>query len=559
MHGIRCSICGFFSWASPKVCECCGEPLPEIKRAEPIGTYSKAFREATPVILETYKPPEQKLQTKPVSENISSNGSSNSNYETESQDAPTVYIPSAMRTDSGFKFETQNQSPEPQAEEEKLIPEPDVKEKQEPQDVQESEDPIEEKGAKEDSVSTQESESTDDAAPIDELEEKKKRNLAKYHRKVDYKLINFTFKQKKDTAVAALVMGAINVFLSLYLSTQQFENLVSSIIDVNYFQIAFCGWIGLGSVVSFAAYWKAKTSNSYSGAKPALIGLVLSIIALLLMLFVTAKLIPKLIDSYKEPNEILAYRSIRQLHDAEKEYKKRTGEFGIMQELSAQGLVDRELAKETKDGYSFAIKAGREICEIFATPINKSSNEMSYYISLKDGVVHGARKDGEQANADDPVVTDANLNLPHPPNKPANTNQNTSPPVVTIPPATTTNTNQSGLEESINVTREVAVIASIKMLYTSEITYQASTGAGKFGTLQQLHETGLIDAQFAAGKKHEYIFSVKLVKDVCEIYATPINPKKTKKSFFLSSIDGVIRFAERNGKPATFKDQPIGK
>jgi hypothetical protein len=563
MHGIRCSKCGFFSWASPQLCERCGEPLPEIKRTEPIGTYSKSFREATPVILETYKPPELKSHPKPVAENSSANGSSDSNSQTKNQEqeTSTFYTPPAMRTGSSFDFESQKQTLQSEIKEEELTHQPEVEEEKTSQELKDNQHEAE---IKEEPDSKQETDDgTDDKedSTDDEVEKKKQKNLAKYHRKVDYKLLEYKFSQKKSTAIVALVMGAVNLLFAWYLSTQHFSNLVSAILDISYFQIAFCAWIGFGCVVSLVAYRRAKTSNSYGGENTALIGLGLSIIALLLMLFVTAKLIPKLIDSYKEPNEVLAYRSIRKLHDAEKEYKKRTGEFGLMQELSAQGLVDRELAKETKDDYSFVIKAGREICEIFATPLNKSSNEMSFYISLKDGVVHGARKNGEQASADDPVVTDANLGVPSPvvQNKPANTNQNTTPPVVTIPPSTTKNTNQSSLEESINATREIAVIASIRMLYASEITYQASTGSGKFGTMQQLHEAGLIDAQFVAGKKHEYIFSIKLIKDICEIHAIPINPKKTKKSFFLSSLDGVTRFAERNGKPASFKDQPIGK
>ena len=55
---------------------------------------------------------------------------------------------------------------------------------------------------------------------------------------------------------------------------------------------------------------------------------------------------------------------------------------------------------------------------------------------------------------------------------------------------------------------EGSAISSLRTLHGGEMTYQATTGAGKYGTLAQLGTAGVLDSVLASGTKSGYTFAV---------------------------------------------------
>jgi type IV pilus assembly protein PilA len=53
---------------------------------------------------------------------------------------------------------------------------------------------------------------------------------------------------------------------------------------------------------------------------------------------------------------------------------------------------------------------------------------------------------------------------------------------------------------------EGSAISSLRTLHGGEMTYQATTGAGSYGTLAQLGTAGVIDSVLAGGTKSGYTF-----------------------------------------------------
>ena len=53
-----------------------------------------------------------------------------------------------------------------------------------------------------------------------------------------------------------------------------------------------------------------------------------------------------------------------------------------------------------------------------------------------------------------------------------------------------------------NAANEGSAISSLRTIASAELTYQATTGRGRYGTLSELAQAGLIDAELASGKKN---------------------------------------------------------
>lgn len=516
MNSVRCQKCGLISWATMQACKRCGEPLS-------MNNASTVFQQS--------------------SAGVASVASQVASYDVQAyQPTPqTIGDYQALRQQS---FQTEQEAHNGHNEQ-------SAQEVIDYAEIDLDNPPAVEKPSVEADVSRQ---------PVQQqLSDEEKEKLKKkeqYYKKLDYQSTEFAFNKNTGNARLALFMGVISLLGSLYVGTTSFTSLVSEIIDPIFYQVFLCGFAVISCIISVYALVKAKTSNSFGGDKSAIAGIVLNAIAILLLLFVTAKLVPTLIASLKEPNEVVAVKNLRGLYAAQIAYKAKKGEFALLQDLESQGLIDKQLATGKKDGYSFAIKAGKDICEIFATPIESVSENRSFYISLSDGVIHAAKKNGQPASADDPVYTDNETN----PNQSQQTNTSQNPPTINkTSVGTQTNTNQSGLEQSINVATETAVMASMRMLYSSELNYQTTSGNGQFASLQQLHKAGLIDEHMARGLRNGYKFKINLSPRTCEINATPVNAKKNPRSFFLSCNDGVIHAAIKNGAPAVISDPPIGQ
>lgn len=104
---------------------------------------------------------------------------------------------------------------------------------------------------------------------------------------------------------------------------------------------------------------------------------------------------------------------------------------------------------------------------------------------------------------------------------------------------------------------EASAISTVRTLSAAEKTYMASM-YGKCGDIQALVATKLIDLSLSKGEKHGYRFMVvNLPTGGCEIHATPLTTSQGNRSFFYSTVDGVIRAAKKNGSPADAADAPL--
>ena len=87
---------------------------------------------------------------------------------------------------------------------------------------------------------------------------------------------------------------------------------------------------------------------------------------------------------------------------------------------------------------------------------------------------------------------------------------------------------------------EAGALVTLRTLSSAEATYQATTGQGNYGTIEQLGKEGLIDSVLAEGHRFGYLFRVKreMVSSESqasiEIFAVPRSYGRTgRRSFYV--------------------------
>jgi type IV pilus assembly protein PilA len=112
---------------------------------------------------------------------------------------------------------------------------------------------------------------------------------------------------------------------------------------------------------------------------------------------------------------------------------------------------------------------------------------------------------------------------------------------------------------------EGAAQSSLRTLHAAEATYQATKGAGNFGTLSELAAEGLIDPRLATGTKTGYKFTVELTTNELNypgfaVVGVPMTYGGVEgtgvRSFYVDET-GVIRCGDHFGRPATKEDVPV--
>ena len=112
--------------------------------------------------------------------------------------------------------------------------------------------------------------------------------------------------------------------------------------------------------------------------------------------------------------------------------------------------------------------------------------------------------------------------------------------------------------------------ATMRTLTGAEATYQATTGAGNFGSLNEMNTAGLIDSVLSGGNKSGYSFVVtetdksgttpaSYVSTASTLVATGITATGTRN--FISNEAGVIYFGAASTTPMTgaSTSTPIGQ
>jgi hypothetical protein len=98
-------------------------------------------------------------------------------------------------------------------------------------------------------------------------------------------------------------------------------------------------------------------------------------------------------------------------------------------------------------------------------------------------------------------------------------------------------------------TNERFVVLAMAHLHGAEATYQATTGAGGFGSLSQLRAAGLIDEVLAGGTKYGYVFAVTPSQATYTATAVPARYRKTGRYSYYIDEQGVVLGGDRLGKP----------
>ena len=116
----------------------------------------------------------------------------------------------------------------------------------------------------------------------------------------------------------------------------------------------------------------------------------------------------------------------------------------------------------------------------------------------------------------------------------------------------------------LTVRSDSRAINIMRLLHSTQVTYQATSGNGNYATLEQLYTVNLIDQYLKTGKFGGYNFIVvkrDLVQGASPAFfyaaATPDRYNLTGiRSFYVDEI-GVIRGADKQGAPATVDDPPV--
>jgi hypothetical protein len=86
-------------------------------------------------------------------------------------------------------------------------------------------------------------------------------------------------------------------------------------------------------------------------------------------------------------------------------------------------------------------------------------------------------------------------------------------------------------------------------LNSAEATYQATTGAGSFGTMAQLRTSGLIDDALAGGTKYGYVFTLTLGQSTYSVTALPVRYGKSGRYSYYIDQSGILLGGDRMGGP----------
>ncbi len=232
--------------------------------------------------------------------------------------------------------------------------------------------------------------------------------------------------------------------------------------------------------------------------------------------------------------ERFVVRAVAVIHGAQMTYQATAGNgnYGSLQNLREAGFIDAALASGEKYGYVFALSVTHPTptspakFTLTATPRNyRKSGRVSYFVDER-GTVRGADKNGAAAAANDPEIDSCSF-------------------------------------YGDIAGNERCVIQNVRSLHSAQMTYQATTGAGVYGTLSQLFAAGLINSRIGNGTNHGYDFLVNVIAPTPTspaffyVKVIPSNYGVTGTRSFYIDTAGVLRGADKQGLPADENDPPI--
>ncbi len=114
-----------------------------------------------------------------------------------------------------------------------------------------------------------------------------------------------------------------------------------------------------------------------------------------------------------------------------------------------------------------------------------------------------------------------------------------------------------------SIQNEKFAIRALLTLHGAQVTYQATTGNGNYGSLKDLRQAYLIDEVTAAGDKYGYRFTVFKTDYTATtpakfyVTATPRLYRKSGRRSFYTDESGEMHGADKNGAAATTADPVI--
>jgi type II secretory pathway pseudopilin PulG len=111
---------------------------------------------------------------------------------------------------------------------------------------------------------------------------------------------------------------------------------------------------------------------------------------------------------------------------------------------------------------------------------------------------------------------------------------------------------------SYRAANEGSAMHSLRMISQAEMTHQSTVA--KYGTLQELAASGLINPDLGSGTKNGYTFTVTLDSEnpeAFEVTGVPVEYGKTGTRSFYIDETLVMRAADNFGGPSTKMDEPL--
>jgi len=116
---------------------------------------------------------------------------------------------------------------------------------------------------------------------------------------------------------------------------------------------------------------------------------------------IAAFAIPNLLQSKAAANEASAISSVRNIVTVQVTYSVRVGSgnyAGDLDKLEDEGLIDNQLGKGKKDGYSFSVEGGSTF-NVNARPITYGSTGTRSFYSDETGVIRYTTTDAPATSA----------------------------------------------------------------------------------------------------------------------------------------------------------------
>lgn len=239
-------------------------------------------------------------------------------------------------------------------------------------------------------------------------------------------------------------------------------------------------------------------------------------------------------SSANRQNELLVIGAIKKLYAAQHQYlSDRTHSggdpaFGTLEQLGKAGMIDANLAAGEKFGYKFSVQPlMRSVSDPVDIIVNawpavyRKTGVRSFFMKIDCGI-KASDREGGFAESSDPVIDSCTPTIAY----------------------------EYG-ERAMN---------DLRWIGNAQFTYQATVGDGRFGTLPQLIDAGLVD-QRILGNYHDFDIQITqptlMAPATFKVWSTPFTYRSGGMLSLFIDETGVLRGSDRAGQPANIDDPPI--